>query len=106
MFSMKNKRNVGVSFREEKKESKYIGIYFIHTLGIERDLLWKKISYNFFIGEVKNPCRRRHRCGFSGCAHLLHISLCTVSVESLASSHRAGPVPVRLAMSSLSEGPH
>lgn len=35
VFSMKNKRNVGVSFREEKKEAKYIGIYFIRTLGIE-----------------------------------------------------------------------
>lgn len=55
VFSVKNKRNVGVSFWEEKKAAKYIGISFIHTLGIEGGLLWKKINYSFFIGEVKKP---------------------------------------------------
>lgn len=49
VFSIKNKRNIGVSFQEEKKEGKYT------YLGIEGGLLWKKINYSFFIGKLKNP---------------------------------------------------
>lgn len=47
---MKQKRDVG----EEKKEAKYRGIYFMHTLGVERDLLWKKINQFLHRGSKKH----------------------------------------------------
>lgn len=93
VFSIKKIRETKESVFRKNRKKVNTQVFNLYILRYRGSLLWKKINYNFFIGKLKKPCRRCHCCRFSGCARLLHTSLCMVPAKNPAQSHPTNLCP-------------